>query len=65
MVTFGRFVCPTKAGGLEKTLLMLRIDSSCGSVNSHALFELVGMRWYQWKYYVLYNIRQPIMNPIY
>ena len=42
-----------------------RIDNKGGSVNSRALFELVGMMWYQRKYNVLYNIRQLIMNPIY
>ena len=42
----------------------LRIDNGGGSVNSCALFNILGMRWYQRKYHVLYTIRQPVMNPI-
>ena len=38
----------------------LRIDNSGGSVISSALFDIAQMRWYQKKYYVFYNIRQPI-----
>ena len=42
----------------------LRIDNSGWSVNSSALFDVAGMRWYQRKYHVLYTIRQPIINSI-
>ena len=46
-----------------QTLLdILRIDNSGWSVNSSALFDVAGMRWYQRKYHVLYTIRQPIIN---
>ena len=34
-------------------------------MNSSALFDKAGMRWYIRKYQVLYNIRQPIINSIY
>ena len=44
---------------------MLRIDNSGWSVNSSALFDGAGMRWYQRKYHVLYTIRQIIINSIY
>ena len=43
----------------------LRIDNSGWSVNSSALFDGAGMRWYQRKYHVLYTIRQTIINSIY
>ena len=43
----------------------LRIDNSGWSVNCSALFDVAGMRWYVSKYYVLYIIRQPIINSIY
>ena len=43
---------------------LLRIDNSGWSVNSSALFDGAGMRWYQRKYHVLYTIRQPIINSI-
>ena len=43
----------------------LRIDNSGWSVNSSALFDVTGMRWYQRKYHVLYTIRKPIINSIY
>ena len=43
----------------------LRIDNSGGSVSSTALFDIAVMKWYQRKYYVLYNIRKPIINSIY
>ena len=43
----------------------LRIDNSGWSVNSSALFDVAGMRWYQRKYHVSYAIRQPIINSIY
>ena len=33
-------------------------------MNSTALFDIAVMKWYQRKYYVLYNIRNPIMNSI-
>ena len=46
-------------------ILFLRIDNSGWSVNSSALFDVAGMRWYQRKYHVLYTIRQPIINSIY
>ena len=42
----------------------LRIDNSGWSVNSAALFDIAVMKWYQKKYYVLYNIRKPIINSI-
>ena len=44
---------------------LLRIDNSGWSVNSSALFDVAGMRWYQRKYHVLYTIRKPIINSIY
>ena len=44
---------------------LLRIDNSGWSVNSSALFDGAGMRWYQRKYHVLYTIRQTIINSIY
>ena len=40
------------------------IDNSGWSVNSSDLFDVAGMRWYQRKYYVLYTIRQPIIDSI-
>ena len=43
----------------------LRIDNSGWSVNSSTLFNVAGTRWYQTKYYVLYTIRQPIIDSIY
>ena len=43
----------------------LRIDNSGWSVNSSALFDGAGMRWYQRIYHALYTIRQPIINSIY
>ena len=46
-------------------LTALRIDNSGWSVNSSALFDVAGMRWYKRKYHVLYTIRQPIINTIY
>ena len=45
--------------------LFLRIDNSGWSVNSSALFDGAGLRWYQRKYHALYTIRQPIINSIY
>ena len=36
---------------------VLRIDNSGWGVNSSALFDGAGMRWYQRKYHVLYTIR--------
>ena len=41
---------------------LLRIDNSGWSVNSSALFDGAGMRWYERKYHVLYTIRQTIIN---
>ena len=35
----------------------LRIDNSGWGVNSSALFDVAGKRWYQSKYHVLYTIR--------
>ena len=43
---------------------MGQIDNSGWSVNSSALFDVAGMRWYQRKYHVLYTIRQPIIKSI-
>ena len=43
----------------------LRIDNSGWSVNSSALFDVAGMRWYQRKYDVLHIIKQPIISSIY
>ena len=43
-------------------LCELRIDNSGWSVNSSTLFDKAGLRWNQSKYYVLYIIRQPIIN---
>ena len=50
---------------LHLSFSSLRIDNSHGSVNSSALSDKAGMRWYQRKYHVLYNIIQPIINSIY
>ena len=33
----------------------LRIDNSGWGVNSSALFDVAGMRWYQRKYHALYS----------
>ena len=48
----------------EQPLVPLRIDNSGWGVNSSALFDVAGMRWYQRKYHVLYTIRQPIIDSI-
>ena len=48
----------------ELLYLYLRIDNSGWSVNFAALFDIAVMKWYQKKYYVLYNIRKPIINSV-
>ena len=50
---------------LHGTWATLRIDNSGWGVNSGALFDVAGMRWYQRKYHALYTIRQPVINSIY
>ena len=51
--------CAGKSGRLLTLpeIRPLRIDNSGWSVNSSALFDVTGMRWYQRKYHVLYTIR--------
>ena len=51
--------------GCYVLIAILRIDNSGWSVNSSTLFDKAGLRWYQSKYYVLYIIRQPIINSMY
>ena len=57
--------CTNDSSRLNTHSVSLRIDNSGWSMNSAALFDIVGMKWYQRKYYVLYNIRKPIINSIY
>ena len=57
-----RFIRHVRVPWVWKIPRLLRIDNCGGSVNLCALFEIIGIRWYQSKCYVLYNIRQSIMN---
>ena len=54
--------CDPKRHYEKGGILGLRIDNSGWSVNSSALFDGAGMRWYERKYHVLYTIRQTIIN---